>query len=72
MIFNGIVVALALCAGFFDVAAAQNGGNNNTTTVTQGGDAQAILNPANIQKGSASDGQGNSNGVKPGQAASAT
>ena len=38
----------------------------------QGGGAQAVLNPANVQAGSAADGQGQVSGVAAGQAASAT
>ncbi|KAL8722654.1 MAG: hypothetical protein Q9225_000886 [Loekoesia sp. 1 TL-2023] len=99
MIFNKLLVALALSAGFLDVALAQsqdnggdqgdggNGGGNqndqngqngqnnqggNTGTATSGNNAQAVLDPANIQTGSASDGQGQVDGVKAGQAPSET
>lgn len=43
-----------------------------TQAQVQGGGSQAVLSPANIQSGSASDGQGQADGVKAGQAASAT
>lgn len=100
MIFNKLLVALVLSAGFLDAAFAQsdgNGGGNqndqngqnnqdgnqnnqngqnnqsgNTGTATSGNNAQAVLNPANIQTGSASDGQGQADGVKAGQAPSET
>lgn len=102
MIFDKLIVALALSAGLLDVVSAQfenfggnqgnggnqnqgnggNGGNNrnnqnnqnggDTGTATTGNNAQAVLNPANIQSGSAQDGQGQVSGVASGQAPSAT
>lgn len=52
----------------------QNGGQRQGqgATGTTGNNAQAVLDSANIQTGSASDGQGNADGVKAGQAKSAT
>lgn len=48
------------------------GNGGNTGTATTGNNAQAVLNPANIQTGSASDGQGQVSGVAAGQSPSAT
>ncbi|KAL8711059.1 MAG: hypothetical protein Q9220_004440 [cf. Caloplaca sp. 1 TL-2023] len=53
-----------------DTAGAAN--DNTAATKTTGNNAQAVLNPANIQTGSAQDGQGQVSGVAAGQAASAT
>ena len=86
MIFNKLALTLTLCAGFLGAASAQNNGNqakggnggnggngnNGQGTATSGNNAQAVLNPANIQTGSAQDGQGQVSGVASGQAASAT
>lgn len=76
MIFNKYLVAVALSAGFFSVAFAQNDGGNgnqdNNNQGNQGNNAQAVLDPDNIQEASAATGQGNAEGVKAGQAESAT
>ncbi|KAL9036325.1 MAG: hypothetical protein Q9214_006187, partial [Letrouitia sp. 1 TL-2023] len=58
-------------------AAADAGNTGTATTDGNGGNGgkggnQAVLNPNNIQKGSAQDGQGQVSGVKDGQAPSAT
>ncbi|KAL8988689.1 MAG: hypothetical protein Q9177_002274 [Variospora cf. flavescens] len=79
MIFNKYLVALALSAGFCNIAFAQDdGGNENQDNNNQGNggnggnNGQAILEPENIQEASAATGQGNAEGVKAGQAESAT
>ena len=89
MIYGKFLVALALSAGFVDVALARGGqgrggqngnqgqnqgGSNGTAagTPTTGDNAQDVLNPANVQTGSASDGQGQVSGVAAGQAPSET
>lgn len=43
-----------------------------TQAQNQGGGSQVVLDPANVQSGSAADGQGQASGVAAGQAASAT
>lgn len=53
-------------------ATSSTGNTGNAGTATTGNNAQAVLNPANIQSGSASDGQGQVSGVAAGQAPSAT
>ncbi|KAL8676124.1 MAG: hypothetical protein Q9224_007320 [Gallowayella concinna] len=80
MIFNKYFVALALSFSFFGVAVAQNdnqggdGGNNQGGNGgnNQNGGGQITLNADNVQEASAANGQGNAEGVKAGQAASAT
>lgn len=78
MKFNKTFWALALSASFIGLAAAQNDGNqqngngDGNQNAAAGNNGQAVLDPNNIQAASASDGQGNADGVKDGQAPSAT
>ncbi len=96
MIYNRLLVALAIASSFAGVAlgdprgrqggtrganqasasssaaAAASTAATGTQAQVQGGGSQAVLNPANIQSGSAADGQGQASGVAAGQAASAT
>lgn len=87
MIYNQLLVALACSSAFVGVALAdpRGGGGGNkgaAANATAGSGVQALsgaaltaqdaLNPANVQSGSATDGQGQASGVKAGQAASAT
>lgn len=69
---SAAVTTTTAAADAGNTATATTGGNGDNGGNGGNGGNQAVLNPNNIQKGSAQDGQGQVSGVKDGQAPSET